>query len=263
MIVRLIASGVLLEGGYLFWDEPEANLNPSSQKAVAHALKHLADQGSQIFVATHSMFLLRELQMSGGSADTRYIGLERRRSDAQGAAAARWLHNQATISMTSSLLPHSRPRLSNLTDTWLGESRVTSKELLVDGTFFTFPPNWQTEIFDEWPQYKRATGELELRGCDVLALDGQDLWIIEMKDYTYDGASQPQDLHKTVGQKAAGTMALLFALSRTAADSSAKEFAIKCASSTRVHLALHVIVKDGGSTGEAHQSCAPPGEAET
>lgn len=189
MIVRLIASGVLLEGGYLFWDEPEANLNPSSQKAVAHALKHLADQGSQIFVATHSMFLLRELQMSGGSADTRYIGLERRRSDAQGAAAARWLHNQATISMTSSLLPHSRPRLSNLTDTWLGESRVTSKELLVDGTFFTFPPNWQTEIFDEWPQYKRATGELELRGCDVLALDGQDLWIIEMKDYTYDGAS--------------------------------------------------------------------------
>jgi energy-coupling factor transporter ATP-binding protein EcfA2 len=87
MIVRLIASGVLLEGGYLFWDEPEANLNPSSQKAVAHALKHLADQGSQIFVATHSMFLLRELQMSAGSTDTRYIGLERR-SDSRGAAAA-------------------------------------------------------------------------------------------------------------------------------------------------------------------------------
>jgi hypothetical protein len=123
---------------------------------------------------------------------------------------------------------------------------MTSEELLIDGTFFKFPPSWQTEVFDEWPQYKRAAGELELRGCDVLALDGQDLWIIEMKDYTYEGASQPQDLHKTVGQKAAGTLALLFALSRTAADSPAKEFAIKCASSTRVNLALHVIVKDGG-----------------
>lgn len=88
MIVRLIASGVLLEGGYLFWDEPEANLNPSSQKAVAHALRHLAAQGSQIFVATHSMFLLRELQMSAGNDDTRYIGLERRRSDSEAAAVA-------------------------------------------------------------------------------------------------------------------------------------------------------------------------------
>lgn len=88
MIVRLIASGVLLEGGYLFWDEPEANLNPSSQKAVAHALRHLAEQGSQIFVATHSMFLLRELQMSAENSDTRYIGLERRRSGAEGEAVA-------------------------------------------------------------------------------------------------------------------------------------------------------------------------------
>ncbi|GHC93129.1 ATP-binding protein [Nocardiopsis terrae] len=88
MIVRLIASGVLLEGGYLFWDEPEANLNPRSQRAVAHALIHLASQGSQIFVATHSMFLLRELQMSSGDVAPRYIGLERRRSDNENVAAA-------------------------------------------------------------------------------------------------------------------------------------------------------------------------------
>lgn len=88
MIVRLIASGVLLEGGYLFWDEPEANLNPTSQRAVAHALVHLAAQGSQIFVATHSMFLLRELQMSAHDIAPRYIGLERRRNDAENAAAA-------------------------------------------------------------------------------------------------------------------------------------------------------------------------------
>lgn len=88
MIVRLIGSGVLLEGGYLFWDEPEANLNPSSQKAVAHALRHLAAQGSQIFVTTHSMFLLRELQMSSGPEDIRYIGLERRDGSSEGAALA-------------------------------------------------------------------------------------------------------------------------------------------------------------------------------
>ncbi|GAB2492989.1 AAA family ATPase [Promicromonospora xylanilytica] len=88
MIVRLIASGVLLEGGYLFWDEPEANLNPASQKAVASTLIELASQGSQVFVATHSMFLLRELQMSADDIETRYIGLTRRHDDTVDGALA-------------------------------------------------------------------------------------------------------------------------------------------------------------------------------
>lgn len=88
MIVRLIANGVLLEGGYLFWDEPEANLNPASQRAVAHALVHLAQSGAQIVVATHSMFLLRELQMNGGSLSPKYIGLSRRQDDDEQIATA-------------------------------------------------------------------------------------------------------------------------------------------------------------------------------
>lgn len=37
-VVRLISSGVLLEREYLFRDEPGANLNPASQRAVARAL---------------------------------------------------------------------------------------------------------------------------------------------------------------------------------------------------------------------------------
>lgn len=77
MIVRLIANGQLLEGGYLFWDEPEANLNPASQKAVCQALLYLAESGAQVFVATHSSYLLRELQMSESTADINYIGLSR------------------------------------------------------------------------------------------------------------------------------------------------------------------------------------------
>ncbi|WP_343282111.1 AAA family ATPase [Micrococcus sp. 2A] len=92
MIVRLISSGALLESGYLFWDEPEANLNPSSQKAVAHALIHLARHGVQIFVATHSTFLLRELEMTlENERDIvpRFIGLQRSTDDGQPDAAAR------------------------------------------------------------------------------------------------------------------------------------------------------------------------------
>lgn len=89
MIVRLIANGVLFEGGYLFWDEPEANLNPASQRAVAHALIHLATQGVQVVAATHSMFLLRELQMSAGDLTPRYIGLNRQGDTDQPLATAK------------------------------------------------------------------------------------------------------------------------------------------------------------------------------
>ncbi|WP_462417170.1 AAA family ATPase [Kytococcus sp. Marseille-QA3725] len=77
MVMRLVANGVLLQGGYLFWDEPEANLNPRSQKAVTHALLTLAAQGSQVFVTTHSMYLLREMAMSDMEVPIRYVGLRR------------------------------------------------------------------------------------------------------------------------------------------------------------------------------------------
>jgi predicted ATPase len=63
MLARLISTGVLLDKGYLFWDEPETNLNPRLIKTVAESIMHLAAAGIQIFIATHSLFLLRELEM--------------------------------------------------------------------------------------------------------------------------------------------------------------------------------------------------------
>lgn len=86
MIIRLVSNGVLLEGGYLFWDEPEANLNPKTQRAVARAILALARSGTQLFVATHSVFLLRELELlledeaestASSRVEPQYIGLYR------------------------------------------------------------------------------------------------------------------------------------------------------------------------------------------
>lgn len=61
MLARLISTGVLLEQGYLFWDEPETNLNPKLIKVLAGVIVGLASQGIQVFVATHSVFMLREI----------------------------------------------------------------------------------------------------------------------------------------------------------------------------------------------------------
>src|SRR5262249_4463982 len=63
MIARLIATGSLLDKGCLFWGEPEANLNPKLIKEAARTLLHLCRNGIQVFIATHSLFLMRELDI--------------------------------------------------------------------------------------------------------------------------------------------------------------------------------------------------------
>ncbi|HQX51190.1 MAG TPA: AAA family ATPase [Planctomycetaceae bacterium] len=63
MVARLIATGQLIDKGFLFWDEPEANLNPKVIKSVAKVILHLCQNGIQVFVATHSLFLMRELDI--------------------------------------------------------------------------------------------------------------------------------------------------------------------------------------------------------
>lgn len=63
MLAQLIGNGVLQENGYVFWDEPEANLNPKLIKLIAEVIYSLAANGIQIFIATHSLFLLREIEI--------------------------------------------------------------------------------------------------------------------------------------------------------------------------------------------------------
>lgn len=81
MLARLINTGVLLGHGYLFWDEPETNLNPKLMRTLAQCIVHLADQGIQVFIATHSLFLLREFEILLANRDrregvaARYFGL--------------------------------------------------------------------------------------------------------------------------------------------------------------------------------------------
>ena len=62
-LMHLIANGSLTQDGLLFWDEPEANLNPRLTKVVADFLLRLAGEGVQIFVATHDYLLTNELSL--------------------------------------------------------------------------------------------------------------------------------------------------------------------------------------------------------
>ena len=77
MLAQLLNNGSLSAETTLYWDEPEANLNPALLRKLAALLATLARQGFQIILATHSLFLLKELHILARREPTpvRYFGL--------------------------------------------------------------------------------------------------------------------------------------------------------------------------------------------
>ena len=65
----LIRNGTLREGSVLFWDEPEANLNPKMFKVVMQVLLELQRAGVQVFFATHDYVMLKELDLQMTEGD--------------------------------------------------------------------------------------------------------------------------------------------------------------------------------------------------
>ena len=69
LLWQLIQNGTLNEGAVLFWDEPEANLNPRVIGDVVDILLRLSRQGVQVFVATHDYVFLKELDLRKEASD--------------------------------------------------------------------------------------------------------------------------------------------------------------------------------------------------
>ena len=63
------------------WDEPEANLNPALLEVTAKAIVMLAQAGVQVFIATHSLMLIRQIylitKLLKQPVATRWFGLQR------------------------------------------------------------------------------------------------------------------------------------------------------------------------------------------
>lgn len=78
LIWLLIQNGTLLSGSVLFWDEPEANLNPALMGEVVEVILELQRLGVQVFLTTHNYVLLKEFDLRKQPADAiRYLSLFR------------------------------------------------------------------------------------------------------------------------------------------------------------------------------------------
>ncbi len=82
LLWQLIKNGTLEQGSILFWDEPEANLNPKYIPVVADILLSLHREGIQIFVATHDYFLSKYIEAQKQTDDdVRYLSFYRDEAD--------------------------------------------------------------------------------------------------------------------------------------------------------------------------------------
>lgn len=66
-LIQLILNGSLIENGFLFWDEPEANLNPKLVTIIAKMLTSFAKSGVQVFISSHDYLLTNELSLLVGT----------------------------------------------------------------------------------------------------------------------------------------------------------------------------------------------------
>lgn len=89
LIWLLIQNGTLLSGSVLFWDEPEANLNPALMGEVVEVILELQRMGVQVFLTTHNYVLLKEFDLRKQKDDQiRYLSLFRDESEAVVAKAS-------------------------------------------------------------------------------------------------------------------------------------------------------------------------------
>ncbi len=101
-LYRLIEFNWISPGGVLFWDEPEVNLNPRWMDEIIEVLVALAQNGVQIFLATHNYVILKQIDLTlraqrlvkpEAAVPARFFSLHKER----GVSKAMWADNFADL----------------------------------------------------------------------------------------------------------------------------------------------------------------------
>jgi predicted ATPase len=69
LLWKLIRNGLLEKETILFWDEPEANINPELMPTLVEILLELQRKGVQLFIATHSYNLAKYFEIKRNDTD--------------------------------------------------------------------------------------------------------------------------------------------------------------------------------------------------
>lgn len=69
LLWQLVKNGTLEKGSILFWDEPEANINPTYISIIVEMLLELQRRGVQVFVSTHDYMLASYFEVKKNEED--------------------------------------------------------------------------------------------------------------------------------------------------------------------------------------------------
>lgn len=69
LLWQLVKNGTLEKGSILFWDEPEANINPTYIPIIVEILLELQRKGVQIFVSTHDYMIANYFEVKKTEED--------------------------------------------------------------------------------------------------------------------------------------------------------------------------------------------------
>lgn len=70
LLWQLLKNSALERGSILFWDEPEANINPAYLRNIVEILLALERHGVQIFLSTHNYMLAKYFEVLKNDSDT-------------------------------------------------------------------------------------------------------------------------------------------------------------------------------------------------
>jgi AAA15 family ATPase/GTPase len=91
LLWKLLRNGLLEDGTYLFWDEPENNINPELIPVVVDTLLELAKGGVQVFVTSHDEIMAQYFDIRGQrEVDVRFHGIKKTGSGVLWSSAERF-----------------------------------------------------------------------------------------------------------------------------------------------------------------------------
>lgn len=112
----------------------------------------------------------------------------------------------------------------------------------VDGLIFTFPDSWKISKYDDWAFYRNQFSTMRngIKAVDLIALENQVAWLIEVKDYRRVPRTKVLDLAEEVAQKVFSTLAAMLPAKVNASDIEERDFAGEVVKATQLRVVLHL-----------------------
>ena len=112
----------------------------------------------------------------------------------------------------------------------------------MDGLIFSFPSDWQVAKYDETAFYRQQFQSFAggSQAVDIVALAGEVLWLIEVKDYRRRKREKSIGLADEVALKVRSTLAGLATARVRANDDSERQFARRAMLASQLRVALHL-----------------------